>query len=538
MNIRQKFLLSPAVVLILMLVLGIVGFIGLSSSKNSLDDVYNVRFQNFQSSSTALNNVGTAHANVYRLFTWLSNYDDAKIKAASNEINKRIDDAVAEIKALAANTQASDEGQKNITDIQTELAKYRKQVAQAIEMVQIDPNMGITGMQSADRIFTGLQKKTQYLVDNEEAHAKSEFETSVASYKLSITIFVTLLILAFIVGSILSVYMSNKVITPLKEAVASAQLIAQGNLTGQIHATQKDETGNLLKALSEMQHNLREVISAITQSSHELTQMSSSLTESSELIVQGTSEQHDAASSMASSVEEMSVSINVVSDNALDADVGVSESARLSQKGKEVLERMNSSMQSISSSVNESALIIQTLGQESDRISEIVKVIKEIADQTNLLALNAAIEAARAGEQGRGFAVVADEVRKLADRTTKSTQEIASMIQSIQKNTQSAVISMQGGVEIVNQGSTLTAEATAVMTEVEKKSGAISGMVSEISLALKEQGIASQEIGTNVEKIAQMAEKNANASQDTAKSAHRMSVLAANMEQMVSRFNV
>jgi len=538
MNIRQKFLLSPGVVLVLMLLLGMTGFMGLKSSNNALEDIYHKQFQNFKSSSNALQNVSAAHADVYRLFTWLSNYDDAKIKQASDNISTRIDKAIDQIKAVDENSQLSEEGEKATTELLADLAKYRKQVANAIDMAQVDPNLGITGMQTADRLFTGLQLKTEKLIQEGEDSAKAHFDASVSSFKIAISLFISLLIIAFIAGSLLSIYMSNMIITPLKAAIASAQRIAKGNLKEKIHSTQSDETGDLLKALSDMQENLREIIGSINKGAQELTLMSSNVTDSSGRIVRGTSDQHDAASAMASSIEELSVSINVVSENAHDADLAVDESARLTRQGRDVLDKMDSAMQQISTSVNESANIIHTLGKESERISEIIKVIKEIADQTNLLALNAAIEAARAGEQGRGFAVVADEVRKLAERTANSTQEISNMIQGIQTNTQGAVASMKQGVDIVSHGSTLTSEVSRVIADVENKSKTVSGMVNEISNALKEQATASHDIATHVEEIALKAEENSIASKETSSSARRMSELANNMEEMVRHFNV
>lgn len=538
MNIRQKFLLSPAIVLILMLVLGLVGFVALSTSNKSLSDVYNIRFQNFKNSSNALENVAAAHADVYRLFTWLANFDAAKVNLANLEINRKIDAASEEINLLVKNSALSDDAQKKLAEIQVELTKYKKQVGQAIVWAQADPNMGITGMQGADRIFTELQKKTAALVKDEEEQAKSAYDSSVSAFTFDLTIFITLLIIAIASGGILSFYMSNMVVTPLKQAISCAQDIANGDLTGTIHTGQNDETGDLLKALSNMQQHLREIISAMGNGAHELANFAALLSSSSDFLVQQANEQRDSTASMAAAVEEMSISISTESDSARDAEAAENELSFSSHQGKELLGRTQGTMHRITNAVNQSAETIQTLKKESARISEVVKVIKEIADQTNLLALNAAIEAARAGEQGRGFAVVADEVRKLAESTSNSTLEITKIINSIQSNTETSVTSMQEVVEIVRQGSALTDEASAVIVDVEKKSEAVSTMVSDISNALKEQNIAGQQITIHVEKIAQMAESNSVASQETAKSARRMTELAESLEHKVSRFKL
>ena len=195
-------------------------------------------------------------------------------------------------------------------------------------------------------------------------------------------------------------------------------------------------------------------------------------------------------------------------------------------------------MSNIAQTVSQSSDVIAALEQKSAEISAIVSVIRDIAGQTNLLALNAAIEAARAGEQGRGFAVVADEVRKLSERTGESTREIAGMIASIQSGTRSAVASMETGVRQVGQGVTLANRAGQSITGIKISAAGVVHAVSEISLALKEQSAASNEVAINVARITEMSEENSEATRQTAEATQRLAVLAGSLELAVGHFSV
>jgi methyl-accepting chemotaxis protein len=195
-------------------------------------------------------------------------------------------------------------------------------------------------------------------------------------------------------------------------------------------------------------------------------------------------------------------------------------------------------MAAIADGARQSASIVSDLGGLSAEISGIVKVIKEIADQTNLLALNAAIEAARAGEQGRGFAVVADEVRKLAERTSSSTQQIGDMISRIQSGTQRAVQAMESGVARANQGEELARRAGESIDQIELRTSEVVRAVHEIQLALSEQSAAAKDVAVRVEQIAQMTETNSNASSQTSNNANQVSGLAGHLNELMAGFRV
>ena len=330
--------------------------------------------------------------------------------------------------------------------------------------------------------------------------------------------------------------LSRTIIGRLHQAIAVARNIANGRLDSPIPAGGQDEVGQLLGAFGLMQEKLREMIQRIKQGTDHLVAASHSISANSQQLSAAAQEQSSAASSMAATVEELTVSINHVADNANEAHDLSSQSGRLAQDGGKTIQASVESMRSIAGTVQSSAERIGELGEHSERVSSIVSVIKGIADQTNLLALNAAIEAARAGEQGRGFAVVADEVRQLAQRTANSTQEIAAMIEKIQAATHAAMADMDVGVRQVNGGVDLANQAGEAVVSINTSSDSVVRVVNQISVALREQTAASQDVARTVERIAQMAQQNSEAIGETVQTAVSLDALANDLNRQIGQF--
>ena len=330
--------------------------------------------------------------------------------------------------------------------------------------------------------------------------------------------------------------LSRTIVGRLAQTVAIARNIAAGQLDSPIPVGGRDELGQLLGAFGQMQDKLRSMIQGIKQGTDQLVAASHSISANSQQLSAAAQEQSSAASSMAATVEELTVSINHVSDNAGEAHDLSSQSGRLAQDGGQTIQASVDSMRSIAGTVQSSATRIGELGEHSEQVSSIVSVIKGIADQTNLLALNAAIEAARAGEQGRGFAVVADEVRQLAQRTTNSTQEIAAMIEKIQAATQAAMSDMEVGVRQVNSGVDLANQAGEAVISINASSDQVVQVVNQISLALREQTAASHDVARTVERLAQMAQQNSEAIGETVQTAVSLDALANDLNRQISQF--
>ncbi|WP_122346911.1 methyl-accepting chemotaxis protein [Pseudomonas coronafaciens] len=340
---------------------------------------------------------------------------------------------------------------------------------------------------------------------------------------------------AALLSAILATALGRSTTARLQLAIDAATAIANGKLDTVIDTSSHDE---LPKAFDRMQIRLREMIQQISQAANQLVVAVQQISGASEQLSGAIQEQSTSASMMAATIEELTVSIHHVSENADEAHQLASRSGQQSQDGAQVIENTLSSMNGIAKTVQLSSAQVADLGQHSEHISSIVSVIQGIADQTNLLALNAAIEAARAGEQGRGFAVVADEVRLLAQNTGKSTKEIAGMIEKIQAGVRETVESMRTGVVEVNQGVEMAGTAGQAIIEIRDSSSKVLQVVDQISFALREQTAASQDVARNVERSAQMSEQNNMSVQELLKTSGGLKSLAISLQQEVSKFQL
>jgi methyl-accepting chemotaxis protein len=350
------------------------------------------------------------------------------------------------------------------------------------------------------------------------------------------SILVAALVLLLAAGTLLLVVSRRWISQPLEQTVEAMDRIAAGDLSQPVKPGGGDEVGRLLRATEDMRQHLSEAIGAIRLTADELVGSARELAGAAADVSGISNNQSDQAATMAAGVEQMMVSIQQVADYSSEARQMSSQAESTSREGAAVIASTVTGMSGIADTVRSASQTVIALGAKSQEISVIVQAIKEIAEQTNLLALNAAIEAARAGEQGRGFAVVADEVRKLAERTSKSTGEIAHMIEGVQGQTQVAVAAMQHGVAQVETGVGMAIQAGASMDGIRSSALHVAEAVEGISNALAEQSAASGEISRNVETIACQAEHTSEQAGRTSVAATQLENLARSLKDRVARF--
>lgn len=445
MKLGYKIIAASGVSLLFLILLSALTLSNIKSNQQTISAIYEEDFRNVELSKLALEQAIDASIKTYRLFTWIHNLSESEIKQQSQDIANTVDSATATIDKLQGN-MSDPESQTMLPSIHSGLDTYRNSILGAIDMAGVDINMGLSSMQSADEDFLKIKSQVDQLVATTNKSLSARYQEQLSDAQQMQWISIALVTISIIGSVLVGAIISRHIVIRIRAAIATAEDIAKGNLNHLIPITGQDEITQLLKAIAEMQEQLRQVVKSISATTTSLGDISYSIRNSSSSILESSETQNQSAATMAAAVDELSNSSTAIHELAEEANTAMRISTGLSQEEKRILASVIDSMRNIETSALKNSKMVDELGQESEKISGIVKVISDIAEQTNLLALNAAIEAARAGEQGRGFAVVADEVRSLAARTASSTREIANMISSIQKQVNSAVKGIQDSV--------------------------------------------------------------------------------------------
>ena len=540
MKISTKLLLSFVLCAFVTLGVGLLGIKGVVRLANALELTFSNNLVSVSNTAATLNGLVAHNRGLYRLLDAskgdVAQQDRARVRQdISNEL-KRSQVAYATYRATPLEDDERVAGDK-LDQLWPNYVSNSERIIAMLDSGQAEQARTQLNT-SNNELFRQARELIRVMIDSNNRQIKEGAAGAEELRDSALTWMISGIVLAFIIAIIIGLLITRLITRPIAQAVQSAQRIADGDLTHAIVTERTDEAGQLLMALSEMQAGLKSTLVEIANAADQLASAAEELSAVTDESTRGLTRQNDEIQQAATAVNQMTTAVDEVASNAVSTSQASHQATTEAEEGRQQVEQAVSGMESMVVEINDSTQSVADLANQVREIGKVIDVIRSIADQTNLLALNAAIEAARAGEQGRGFAVVADEVRALAHRTQTSTVDIEKMIGDVQVGADDAVAAMNKSLSWANNTQALAQNAGQALQRITASVTKINERNLVIASASEEQAQVAREVDRNLLNIQDLSTQTAAGAHQTNASSQDLSRLATSFNVLVSKFKL
>ncbi|AAY37673.1 Histidine kinase, HAMP region:Bacterial chemotaxis sensory transducer [Pseudomonas syringae pv. syringae B728a] len=535
-SFAKKLMAAFIVCAMITLAVGGLGMLGINRLSDALELTFSNNLVSVANTNETMTALTTHNRGLYRLL-------DAKDKATAEKMRQSINgelERAQKVYAIYRATPLEDDERAAGDQYDALMPAYMSASQNIFDLQQAgkleDARNRLNAL--AEGEFNKARGYLQIMIDSNKRQIKEGAEAADRLQSTSVFMLTAGIVIAFVVAIMLGILITRMITRPLRSAIEVAQRIASGDLTQSVSSTRGDEAGHLLNAIGTMQGNLKRTIQEISSASDQLASAAEELGAVTEESTRGLTRQNDEIQQAATAVNEMTAAVEEVARNAVSTSEESKSLATDAANGRGQVDNTVKGIGTMVSEITESTGSVTTLAGHVRDISKVLEVIRSIAEQTNLLALNAAIEAARAGEQGRGFAVVADEVRALAHRTQASTVEIEGMIGTVQSGADGAVAAMSKSLATATNTQELAQRAGSALEKITSGVGMINERNMVIASASEEQAQVAREVDRNLVNIQELSAQSAAGANQTSASSQELSRLATSFNTMVAQFKL